>query len=195
MAYFGHIQHYDILIGIGTLNTPNIHPMRKHLCYHRGMEKEFSTYLFTLEVTPLAINASYTSMPLYCTLVHSFHSKLPVQELISGVQQVFAHTSPITLTAVDHQAFGPRQVLVTLLEDSPELLELHNSLYTTLNQLGVNYTEAEWVGAGYKPHISDRNGQSFIDMSPLVSKAAYLIEVQFPLEGDQRFVRAKFDLA
>ncbi|MDB5176039.1 MAG: hypothetical protein JWM81_897 [Candidatus Saccharibacteria bacterium] len=159
------------------------------------MEKEFSTYLFTLEVTPLNVGKAYASLPLYCTLMYRFHSPLSAQELIAAVEPLFARTKPLLLEAGEHQAFGPRQVLVTMLRPSPVLLLLHNALYTALNDLGVTYAEAEWVGSGYKPHVSDQSGKSFAKLSPHMSTAIYLIEAQFPLEGNQRYIRAKFQLA
>lgn len=157
------------------------------------MSEEFKTYLFSLEVVPLTVGKAYTNLPLHCTLMHRFHTTAALDELTMMARELFSATTPIKLIAGEHLAFGPKQRLATLLDKHPAFVAVHASLFDRLNRLGVKHTESEWVGKGYTPHVSDQHGERLPEVITL-STAAYLIEVEHPLQGTRRFVRHKFAL-
>ncbi|MDB5184497.1 MAG: hypothetical protein JWN38_305 [Candidatus Saccharibacteria bacterium] len=158
------------------------------------MEKQKSTYLFALEVTPLKVGKTYDTLPLHCTLMHRFLSEKSADELVKHTEKLLDNTSQIVLVPGDHVPFGPRHKLANRLKLTKELLALHMALYDLLIEVGVHFTEADWVGKGYTPHVSDQKGVSLPTRGSTVSSAVYLIEVEHPLDGTHRFVRHKFGL-
>jgi hypothetical protein len=142
--------------------------------------KQKHCYLFAFEVTPLHVGAVYDELPLHCTLMHRFWSKLSPEDLANRVRSFFEHVHPVTLTAEKQLLLGPKQTPVTELELTDELRKLHMELYEFLNSLPVEYTAPEYVGGGYRAHVSERPHDR--------------LEVRVPRDERKRFVRAKFNL-
>lgn len=68
------------------------------------------------------------------------------------------------------------------------------SLYELLKDLSVEYMAPEWVGEGYRAHVTERENARLEVGSDQNSNAVYLIEVKVPDHGHKRLVRHKFDL-
>lgn len=151
-------------------------------------------YFFALEVAPLKIGAAYKTLPLHCTLLHRFFSRLPPSDIDAKVRWLFAQTKPLLLTPEERIAFGPNRVLVARLRLSPALQAIHLKLYGQLNELGVRYSETDWVGPGYKPHVTDQAGTSLALDESRLSRTVYLVEVEHPLQGPRKFIKTKFEL-
>ncbi|MEO8105510.1 MAG: 2'-5' RNA ligase family protein [Candidatus Saccharibacteria bacterium] len=151
-------------------------------------------YFFTLEVTPMKVGDRYSAMPLHCTLMPKFFSNLSADALSDQVNVVFHRTTPLRLRPTERAAFGPQRVMATLIKPTPAVLKLHAALYLFLNQLGVRYTESDWVGPGYRPHVSDQSNSALPLNRTLPTRAVYLIEVEHPLNGKRRFIRSKISL-
>lgn len=67
-------------------------------------------------------------------------------------------------------------------------------LYDYLNDLGVEYTAPEWVGKGYRAHVTERENTRLEVGSQQSSNAIYLIEVKVPGHDHKRLIRHKFEL-
>lgn len=147
-------------------------------------------YLFTLEVTPLEVGQVYDELPLHCTFMFRFWSESSPEGLAERVKTVFDAAPPLVLLPYEHAQLGPRKVGAYLVEKVPALMALHLQLQRTLTDVGVDFTEPQWVGQGYKPHITDRSDEAVMERRPLPSAAAYLIEV---IDG-KRYIRARFPL-
>ena len=149
--------------------------------------------LFTLEVEPVQVGVTYDDLPLHCTLMHRFFSGMPVDALADAVRPIFDDTHPVVLTSGENVSSGPRQVRVNKIALTLELTDLHARLYDLLNKLGAEYTAPQWVGAGFKPHVTERPYPPYVAFptgSVYASPAAYLIEIV----DKKRCVRATFDL-
>jgi len=151
-------------------------------------------YFFALEIEPMEVGAVYKTIPLHCTLLHRFFSNLPINVIDEKVRSVFEQTASLRLLPEQRLAFGPNRVLVATLKLSPALKNLHIALYGLLNELVVRYSETDWVGPGYKPHVTDQSGKSLSLDTTQVSNTVYLLEVEHPLQGRRKFVRRKFKL-
>lgn len=158
--------------------TPPNHTSERHL------------YLFALEVTPLEVGRAYDVLPLHCTFMFRFWSTLSPDQLAAKVYLLFEAADAIVLKPYEHTYLGPRQVGAYLVEKTPQIQDLHMQLHQVLEHLGVEYTEPQWVGLGYKPHITDRANEAITPNQPMSCRTAYLIEV---IEG-QRVVRRRFML-
>lgn len=151
-------------------------------------------YLFALEVNPMTVGEIYDDLPLHCTLMHRFWSELDADTLAGKVRGFLENVAPPTLDAHERLLLGPKQVVVSELVLSDELKALHANLYKLLNDLGVEYTTPEWVGGGYRAHITEREDAWLEVDTQHISRAVYLIEVNIPGYDHERLIRSKFDL-
>jgi hypothetical protein len=151
-------------------------------------------YLFALEVDPLDVGGIYNELPLHCTLMHRFWSELNPDELTDRVRPLFEKSQSQLLSAYERLALGPKKLIVSEVELTGALRTFHMGLYELLNGLGVEYTAAEWVGKGYRAHVTERETTRLEVGKQHLSKAAYLIEVEVPGYEHKRIIRAKFGL-
>ena len=151
-------------------------------------------YFLTLEVEPMTVGETYKAIPLHCSLMHRFFSSLPLSVIDAKVRSTFEQTKPLLLEPKERVAFGPNRVLVAKLKLSPPLKDLHLKLYGLLNELGVRYSETDWVATGYKPHVSEQAGRRLPLDTTRLSTAVYLVEVEYPLQGQRKFIKTKFNL-
>ncbi len=152
-------------------------------------------YLFTLEVTTMVVGKTYNPLPSHLTLMSRFWSDLSPDELAEVVRPLFQQARPIELIFGEAAMLGPKQVAVHLIENTEELKSLHLRLHDLLNTTGVTYTAPQFVGNGYKPHVSRREGDQFNAGHKQMANAAYLIEVEIKGEDHLRHIRVKFDLS
>jgi hypothetical protein len=162
-------------------------------CYDNPMTNNHC-YLFALEINPLEVGGVYDELPLHCTLMHRFWSKLNPDDLSDKVQSLLATYKQVRLNAIERTVLGPKRVTVSEIEFTDEFKNLHMALYKLLNDLDVEYTAPEWVGNGYKAHVTERENVKLTVGSQHVSKAIYLIEVEVPEHENKRLIRTKFDL-
>lgn len=151
-------------------------------------------YLFALEVVPLEVDHIYETLPFHCTLVHRFWCNLTPEELVSKVKPIFEKYGPITFRLGKKVELGPKKTVVFELADTEQLKALHMDLYNLLNELRAEYTEPDWVGPGYTPHVSDREDAPHKQNDTHTTSAAYIIEVKIPSLEHKRVVRQKIAL-
>jgi hypothetical protein len=151
-------------------------------------------YLFALEVQPLEAGATYRTLPLHCTLMHRFLSELSPGVLAGKLGSFFAGVPQVKLIPREYVLLGPNQVPVSELELTSQIRNLHMELYALLNSLRVKYTAPEWVGQGYRPHVSGRENARLEIGSEHISPAIYLIEVEEPDHAQVRIIRHTFAL-
>lgn len=151
-------------------------------------------YLFTLEVSPLDVGRAYESLPSHLTMMSRFLSVLPPNEIADIVRPLFAITSPVQLTFGGLVRLGPKKLTVHLVENTDALKSLHSRLYDLLGTINVTYAYPQYVGDGYRPHVTRRDGDQFVAGHKQKASSAYLIEVETKGEEHVRYVRAKFDL-
>lgn len=158
------------------------------------MQNDKHLYLFTLEVVPLSVGTVYNPLPSHLTLVSRFWSKLAPQAITNSSEPVFQQTQALKLIFSESAKIGPKHTDVHLIEHDEDIRQLHKRLCTSLDTMGVEYTLPQFIRNGFKPHVSQREGDGFLPGHSLMVDAAYLIEVE--IRGDQhlRFVRSKFDL-
>ncbi|KND50114.1 MAG: hypothetical protein AB203_03960 [Parcubacteria bacterium C7867-008] len=116
-------------------------------------------YLIIIPIEPFGERDLYPAdqmLPAHCTLMPWFASNrfMPIDDLLEWVverEELF----PIQLIAQGREFFGPNNnVPVCVLTPTDNLKFLHTTLLVTLAQMGI-IPKLQWVGAGYRPHISD----------------------------------------
>lgn len=161
----------------------------------RSHQQPRHCYLFTLEVEPLQVGASYRMLPLHCTLITRFWIALEPKILLLAVADIFAKDKPIPLVVFKRDVLGPQQVSVSLIKSTELLQALNDTLYERLRGLGAETEVAEWSGDKHIFHVTDRPHTVLEIGTTHTSRAAYLIEVKVPGHDHERIVRHKFKLA
>lgn len=158
------------------------------------MRNDKHLYLFTLEVVPLSVGTVYNPLPSHLTLVCRYWSTLSPQAIAESVAPIFQQTQALELIFSEAAKIGPKHTDVHLVEHDEDIRQLHERLCSSLDAVGVEYTLPQFIRNGFKPHVSQREGDGFLPGHIQMIDAAYLIEVE--IRGDQhlRFVRSKFDL-
>lgn len=151
-------------------------------------------YLNTLEIEPLGVGESYNPLPAHMTLMSRYWSELQPDEISVALRPLLEQVEELSLTFGDSEIIGPKQTPVHLIMPSTELTSLHNQLKQKLDKLCVTYAFPQFVGQGWKPHVSHRQGSEYKTGKALRCGAAYLIEVTKTNEGDLRHIRSKFSL-
>jgi len=114
-------------------------------------------YLLAFEIKTVDVGSSYASLPLHCTLVHWFHSRQSPAEILEVVQPILSKTEPLMITSVAPALFGPNNTIpVHAVERSQPLIRLHTSVLEALNDEIASFTEPGFVGAGYRPHVTNK---------------------------------------
>lgn len=152
-------------------------------------------YLFTLEVARLEVGKTYNPLPSHLTLVSRFYSHELPDDINDKFSSLFNETKSIRLV-FDHMAtIGPKLTAVHLIQSTEALKKLHGQLIERLNEFAVDYTQPEYLGEGWKPHVSKRDNDNFSPGFSHLSKAAYLIEVHKEGENHLRTIQKRFNLS
>jgi hypothetical protein len=157
--------------------------------------KDKHCYLFALEIEPLEVGEIYDNLPMHLTLVHRFWTSLTPEQLEEKILPIVARYPSVSFVPREVVELGPKKTRVFDLEQTEILNALHMELYSLLNTLDTEYTEQDWVGKGYVPHISEREHSVLTKKKPHTSKAVYIIEVKIPGHDHKHLIRKKLALS
>lgn len=130
-----------------------------------------------LPIEQMQAGAVYSSLPLHCTLMPWFMVNASPEELIGKTNAVFKQRSPIELVSDAPALFGKKKnIPVHRLVKNPSLKKLHDDLLKSLNEMDAEHIELSYVGDGYNPHITTKDGSSFPQGSHQTIKSVYLVE-------------------
>ena len=158
------------------------------------MKNNQRLYIFTLEIAPLKIGEMYNPLPSHLTLVSRFWSDLSPKELAETVTPVFDTTNKLTIFFGETAFLGPQKKEVNLIEPKDDLKKLHMKLVKPLNSASVEFTNSQWVGDGFRPHITKRKNVDFPIGYKQTAEAAYLIEIEIKNNKHFRLVQKRFNI-
>lgn len=96
-----------------------------------------------------------TYWPLHVTLVSNFVVDWNSTDLLKKLHDLLAKTHPVHVVAGDDEFFGgARNVRVTILDMTPELMTFHKQIITILEDAGAVFDEPEFGGDGYRAHAT-----------------------------------------
>lgn len=96
-----------------------------------------------------------SSWPLHVTLASNFVVDWESTGLIEKLSALLAKRDSVEAAVGDDEYFGPqKQVHVTLLEMSEELVSLHNDTITLLKECGAVFDEPQYLEEGYRAHAT-----------------------------------------
>ena len=143
-----------------------------------------SRFLVLIPISPLSVGAEFpprTSLPLHCTVMPWFPWESE-HGLVQLSNELMIRASAIDSDAIELVSekaalFGYKNnVPCHVLRQSDGLNLLHTKLLCFLARHG-NLPKDEWiVGAGYRAHVTTRNGESFPVGSTQVAKRLVLVE-------------------
>lgn len=114
-------------------------------------------FVIALPLAPLAAGDEFptSTWPLHLTIVPTFETEQSVQTVETAIASVLSRTTPLTVVGESLDLFGPNHdVSVTTVNASDELTTLHRNLLDALQLLGPKHLKLEYIGDGYRPHIS-----------------------------------------
>ncbi len=126
-------------------------------------------YLLVLpiEATPMGVRYPQgESLPLHCTVMPWFRlgQDYSFEELNHDLHRLTIEhrEGEIELISRRLEFFGPNvDVPVHMLEKNNELNLIHTELLVLLAHAGCRLTEFRWIGAGYRPHVSNTKSSIF----------------------------------
>jgi 2'-5' RNA ligase superfamily len=108
-------------------------------------------------LTPLAVGDAFTlrEWPLHVTVAPTFVIVGGLPAVLSAASPILLAQRALTLCVGPEEGFGKAMnVPVSLIEVTAELTRLHDGLVTALLAAGAQFDDPEFVGAGYRPHIT-----------------------------------------
>lgn len=127
-------------------------------------------YLIALPVEEMPEGATYApsrSLPLHCTAMQWFRLESQFDRARLFNEMMLAALGPetpyIELVSEAREFFGPnREVPCHVLARNEDLNLLHTELFMRLSKAQCSFlAPLAWLGAGYRPHVSDAEGRSF----------------------------------
>lgn len=95
------------------------------------------------------------NLPLHLTHVDSFEINLEADELAAKLAHALAGQKALEVRALSDELYGPdKDILVTPLELTPELTELHREIVNLLIKEGAVLKNPHFNGDSFTPHIS-----------------------------------------
>lgn len=135
-------------------------------------------YIHFFEIEPVEIGAVYTPLPLHCTLMGWFSTvvRLPILENIT--REVCARHRSFEMISGDPSLFGPNNDLpVFTLLPAASSLDLHLTLFTALERIGVKLKQPSFFGLNYRMHVTTIRERSFSTGSRKMATRVILAEI------------------
>lgn len=139
-------------------------------------------YLIVLPIDPMPEGTSYRcgeSLPLHCTVMHWFKRDVGCDKDRFHNDILFITNTSQTIELISEVSalFGPASdVPVYVLQRNVDLLLLHTRLFKFLAEVHSLPDRLDWIGAGYRPHVTTCNGRSFTPGTTHKAESLVLIE-------------------
>jgi hypothetical protein len=137
---------------------------------------------------PMALNKEFIQWPLHITIVPWFHGydARKLDDLLSGIakahENFWAVVGPL-------ERFGQRkEVEVNVIDDCDKLTRLHWDVFNTLETNDFKIHQKDFVGDGYRAHIT-RQPESWKDKGEKVEIKAFALVKQERLKKTGEIVK------
>jgi hypothetical protein len=108
-----------------------------------------------LEAHPVGSEFTTDNLPLHLTHVDSFEIELGTNEFATRLSNLLANQKGFTLRALADELYGPeKDILVTTLELTPELIKFHNTIIGFLDKEKAVLKNPQFNGDNFTPHVS-----------------------------------------
>ena len=155
-----------------------------------------SRLVVVLPLQPLAVGDGFSlsDWPLHVTVAPTFVVTVDLSA-VAGVISPELRRQPGLGVRVGHdEGFGRSgKIPVSVLEPAPALADLHSRLVAALTELGAVFDDPEFVGAGYRAHITMTPAARSQPGDELTLTQAAIVDME--PEGDRRLRRVVWALA
>jgi len=118
--------------------------------------------------------------PLHSTLVDTFAIDWSVDEMVVHLNEVLLKHAKASSTVTGSDSFGAqKQVKVSLLERTDDLMRLHMDVIKTLERGGLKLNDPQYAKEGFLPHATDQK-HAKLDIGDKVNFNAISIVDMFP---------------
>lgn len=154
-------------------------------------------YLLALEIAPIVIDKTYESLPLHCTLMHWFRIDA-IDDFIQQVNVLVGAKTAPELHIGEPDDFtgitktGVISVKVNKVRKTDELNDLHETIATIAESLGVEYVMPQYIHAGYVPHVTHQGADQLSYGDEVQATSLYVAEADSPEYGYPRRVVRRF---
>lgn len=110
-----------------------------------------------LPLRPLQVGDSFTlaRWPLHLTVVPTFVAEGNLEAVVAIIKPLLQGGPPLELRVGADEGFGRAQrIPVSLIEPTTELNALHRGLIAVLTARGAVFDDLDFIGSGYRPHIT-----------------------------------------
>lgn len=145
------------------------------------LSKQYLIVIPTVQFPAGKIWAPEVSLPLHVTVMSWFELQTEVhlaqlRKLIWDLARDFSKHG-IILEAARKDYFGPdRDLPVSVLKDNPILNLLHTTVLCSLASRRFRPKNIQWIGAGYRAHVSDHEGLTLEPGEKVTATQLVLIE-------------------
>lgn len=111
-------------------------------------------FVVVLPITPLAVGERFLTRdwPLHVTIVPVFTAGAGLEQITDALRG-----SRLSVTGAGEERFGRgNSIRVTVIEPSADILSLHRTLLDALAPLNPTFDDPNFVGDGYRPHVTRR---------------------------------------
>jgi 2'-5' RNA ligase superfamily len=110
--------------------------------------------VFPLEPLGAGDGFSLRDWPLHLTVAPTF-TGIDLTNVQSAITPILASRRPLRLRVGPDEGFGHSMTIpVSVVVPSAELTDLHVALMTALLDVGAEFDDPEFVGAGYRAHVT-----------------------------------------
>ncbi len=115
-------------------------------------------YCLVKLLEPLKEGDEFTAInywPLHTTLASNFIVDWESTDLFNKLASVLSDIKPVSVSAGDDEFFGgERKIQVTVMDMTPELMNLHKQIIKTLRDAGAIFDEPQFNEDGYRAHAT-----------------------------------------
>jgi 2'-5' RNA ligase superfamily len=113
--------------------------------------------VIVLPLQPLTAGDGFTlrEWPLHVTVAPTFVVDVDIETVLVAISPLLISQPRLRLRAGPDEGFGRSQSIpVTVVDPSPELNDLHARLKAALTAVGAVFDDPNFVGAGYRAHVT-----------------------------------------
>jgi 2'-5' RNA ligase len=160
-------------------------------------KSERSRWWIAIFLEELETGSVFTPGQLHLTLIPWFTTDAADEEVEEAFRQKFQAYPKFNLEPTEEVMFGPdKDVPVTLVQSSAELLELHQTSLELFNQLGGHWAvKNPYVDDEYRPHIRRRTGSAVVKAGQIIEVNSLILVEARRQEDNLRRVAQKVNLA
>lgn len=138
---------------------------------------------------------SWTEWPLHITITDVFAIPMDSKKLTNQLVGLLEKQQPVTIKAAEDDYFGQeKQVQVTLINMSKELITLHKNVIISLKDAGAVFNDPRYIEDGYKAHVTVQSHSRVNTGDSISIKQISLIDMFPNNDGYKRKVLKTFTL-